>query len=274
MSILRVDSIQLNAAGNAGVSISNTWNVSISAGGLEGLVVQTTGDVVVNNRLIIKASGLNYAVNTAIESAFSTANLALTTANSSGATIAIAAFNQANVASASNPVANGAYAQANAAYAQANLGGNKIGTTGFFNFNDVEIGEDIISIATKIASIANISANNGSGTITLFPNPNPPFLANDIIQFVLDARGFPCSPPLGTNANTNYYIISTTANTLNSTGTITISATRGGPAINLRNTGFGSFDVYKPVNASAVGPVTLANGSIIVVYAGSTLAIL
>lgn len=259
MSILRVDSIQLNAAGNAGVSISNTWNVSISAGGLEGLVVQTTGDVVVNNRLIIKAAGLNYAVNTAIESAFSTANTALSVASNSGATIAIAAFEQANVASASNPVANGAYAQANAAYAQANLGGNKLGTTGFFNFNDVELGENV-NIWSKNFTVSIVSANNGSGNITANAHT---FVVNDVVQFTSTG-----GTPANVNTNANYYIVTTTANV------IQVSSTRAGNRMNLQNIGSGTITIYKPVNASAVGPVSLANGFTINVATGSTLAVL
>ena len=259
MSILRVDSIQLNATGNAGLSISNTWNVSISAGSLEGLIVQSNGDVTVNNRLIVKSSGTNYVVNTAIELALSTANTALSVASNSGATIAIAAFDQANIASASNPVAQSAYGQANAAYAQANLGGNKLGTTGFFNFNDVELGENV-NILSKNFTISIISANNGSGNITANAHT---FVVNDVVQFTSTG-----GTPANVNTNANYYIVTTTANV------IQVSSTRAGNRMNLQNIGSGTITIYKPVNASAVGPVSLANGFTINVATGSTLAVL
>jgi hypothetical protein len=45
MSTLRVSEIDLNDAGNASISISNSWNVSVSAGGAERLKVDTTGRV-------------------------------------------------------------------------------------------------------------------------------------------------------------------------------------------------------------------------------------
>lgn len=260
MSILRVDSIQLNAAGNAGISISNTWNVSISAGSLEGLIIQSNGDVTVNNRLIVKSTGgVSYTVNTAIEQALSASNLALSTANASGATIAVAAYNQANVASASNPVANAAFNQANAAYAQANLGGNKLGTTGFFNFNDVELGEDV-NIWAKNFTVSTVSANNGSGNITANGHT---FVVNDVVQFTSTGGTY-----ANVNTNTNYYIVVSTANV------IQVSSTRAGSRLNVQNIGSGTVTVYKPVNASAVGPVSLANGFTINVATGSTLAVL
>lgn len=51
MSILRVSEIDLNDAGNASISISNSWNVSVSAGGAERLKVDTTGRVQVHGDL-------------------------------------------------------------------------------------------------------------------------------------------------------------------------------------------------------------------------------
>jgi hypothetical protein len=51
MSTLRVSEIDLNDAGNASISISNSWNVSVSAGGAERLKVDTTGRVQVHGDL-------------------------------------------------------------------------------------------------------------------------------------------------------------------------------------------------------------------------------
>ena len=82
MSILRVNSIQLNDQGNAAVGISNSWNVTITSGGLNALVVGSNGDVTVNNRLLLTSTtGTQYAVNTSVETAYTQSNLAISRAN-------------------------------------------------------------------------------------------------------------------------------------------------------------------------------------------------
>jgi hypothetical protein len=273
MSILRVDSLQLNSVGNAGISIANTWNVTITSGGRDGLAILNNGDVIVNNRMFVAGVnaagyGITYTVNTALEVALAQANLALVFANATNGNVIVAAYGQANsayaqanIASASNPVANGAYNQANLAFAQANLGGNKLGATGFFNFNDVELGEDI-NIWTKNYNVSNILANTTLSTITANGHN---FVVNDVVQFTSTG-----ATPNAINTNTNYYILTTTP----TANTLQISKTRAGAVLNVQNIGTGIITIYKPVNASAVGPVILANGFTINVATGSTLAVL
>jgi hypothetical protein len=82
MSTLRVNQVVLNDAGNATISIANSWNVSIVSSGREVGQFRNNGDFVANNRVLYKAGGASeVAVNTSIESAFTQANAAFTKAN-------------------------------------------------------------------------------------------------------------------------------------------------------------------------------------------------
>lgn len=82
MSTLRVNQVVLNDAGNATISIANSWNVSILSSGREVGQFRNNGDFVANNRVLYKSgSSSEVAVNTAIESAFTRANTAFAKAN-------------------------------------------------------------------------------------------------------------------------------------------------------------------------------------------------
>lgn len=78
MSTLRVNQVVLNDAGNATISIANSWNVSIVSSGQEVGQFRNNGDFVANNRIFYKGGGANeVSLNTAVESAFTKANAAL-----------------------------------------------------------------------------------------------------------------------------------------------------------------------------------------------------
>jgi hypothetical protein len=77
MSTLRVNQITFNDAGNASVSIANSWNISIVSGGTEVGQFRNNGDFIANNRIFFKSGGsTEVSLNTAIEAAFSKANSA------------------------------------------------------------------------------------------------------------------------------------------------------------------------------------------------------
>jgi hypothetical protein len=82
MSTLRVNQITFNDAGNASVSIANSWNISIVSGGTEVGQFRNNGDFVANNRIFFKSGGsTEVALNTSIEAANSTAIAAFAKAN-------------------------------------------------------------------------------------------------------------------------------------------------------------------------------------------------
>lgn len=120
MSTLRVNQVVFNDAGNATISIANTWNVSIVSGGQEVAQFRSNGDLVANNLILYRGGGsTEYAINTMAELAFSQSNTAQSAA--------IAAFGQANTV---NTTTIAAFAKANAALANTNatIAGNLTST--------------------------------------------------------------------------------------------------------------------------------------------------
>ena len=84
MSTLRVNQVYFNDAGNASVSIANSWNISIVSGGKEVAQFRSNGDLVANNRIIYKGGGsTEVSLNTSVEVAFAQSNAAFTRANTS-----------------------------------------------------------------------------------------------------------------------------------------------------------------------------------------------
>ena len=73
--------------------------------------------------------------------------------------------------------------------------------------------------------------------------------------------------PAGLAIETTYYVVSVAAATLK------VSATFGGSAINITDTGTGTHTLYKIVNGSTIGPVTIETGSTVTIKSGSTWSI-
>ena len=59
MSSLRVNSVYLNDAGNTNISIANSWNVAISAGGQTRLQVNNDGNIGIGTTSPVSAAGFN-----------------------------------------------------------------------------------------------------------------------------------------------------------------------------------------------------------------------
>lgn len=66
MSTLRVDTVQLNQAGNATISLSNTWNVALISGSVAAITANYDGDIVVRRGIILTAAnGAIYSITVA-----------------------------------------------------------------------------------------------------------------------------------------------------------------------------------------------------------------
>lgn len=63
MSSIRATKFELNAQGNAHISIANSWGVSISTSDTIRLEARSNGDIVIPNRLVLQAAnGTLYAI--------------------------------------------------------------------------------------------------------------------------------------------------------------------------------------------------------------------
>lgn len=132
-----------------------------------------------------------------------------------------------------------------------------MGSKAFFKANDVELAEDV-QLRDKLTTMTSINQ-----TTNEFITSSHDFVNGDIIQI-----GSTTSVPTGVSANTNYYVIDTTASNFK------VSTTRGGSAANLQSTGSGTITFWKPQNVSAVGAYTVATGFTVTVANGSTLVVL
>ena len=135
------------------------------------------------------------------------------------------------------------------------LGGPSLGSRSVMRVNEKNIREDI-TVRENYSAAVTID----TGADTIDKGTNDGWANGDRIQFTGTAL------PTGITAATDYYVVNVTASTLQ------ISTTYNGPAFDFTDTGT-AVNIYKPVNASTVGPVTIESGFTVTIPDGSTWSI-
>ena len=135
-------------------------------------------------------------------------------------------------------------------------GGPGLGSNSILRFNALHIVENIDVWDNPVVTVVE------SGTNRLLVGTENNFFNNDLVNLSTDG-----TMPDGIDPLITYYVVNALATTMQ------LALTFGGPPIDILDDGTGNHTLYRPVNASTVGPILIEDTFTVEVKDGSTWSI-